>query len=107
MWKAKRLYTVLLILGRMTRDGKSRRGACPLPEYEESIRMNSARSIRHALIAAACLVLGTPPAFAQKGDPAAGFPGRPIRVLVPFSPGGQPDLFGRLIAQKVSDALGQ
>jgi len=70
--------------------------------------MKPVHSIRHPLVVvAACLVFGAPPAFAQKGDPAAGFPSRPIRVLVPFSPGGQPDIFGRLIAQKVSDALGQ
>ena len=66
------------------------------------------RSLRQPLVvAAACLVLGAPPGFAQKSESAAGFPHRPIRVLVPFSPGGQPDIFGRLIAQKVSDALGQ
>jgi tripartite-type tricarboxylate transporter receptor subunit TctC len=70
--------------------------------------MESAHLIRHLFSAAAAgLLFGYLPALAQKNDPAAGFPSRPIRVLVPFSPGGQPDIFGRLIAQKVSDALGQ
>jgi len=70
--------------------------------------MKPVRSLLHPLVAAAaCLVFGAPPAFAQKGDPAAGFPHRPIRVLVPFSPGGQPDVFARLIGQKMGEALGQ
>jgi len=62
----------------------------------------------HGLLsAAACLVLVAPAALAQKADPAAGFPNRPIRVIVPFSPGGQPDVFARLIGQKMGEALGQ
>ncbi len=57
--------------------------------------------------AAACLVLGAPVALAQKGDAAAGYPSRPIRFMVPFTPGGQPDIFSRMIGQKMSDAMGQ
>ncbi|OGA20491.1 MAG: hypothetical protein A3I02_13470 [Betaproteobacteria bacterium RIFCSPLOWO2_02_FULL_67_26] len=70
--------------------------------------MISARSTTHALVSvAACFVLGAPAALAQKADPAAGFPGRPIRFMVPFTPGGQPDIFSRMIGQKMSEALGQ
>jgi tripartite-type tricarboxylate transporter receptor subunit TctC len=58
------------------------------------------------LLATACLAAGTPGAYAQKGD-AAGFPSRPIRVIVPFTPGGQPDIVSRMIAQKMGDAVGQ
>lgn len=47
------------------------------------------------------------PALAQKGDPAAGFPSRPIRVVVGFTPGGQPDIYARLIQAKLTDALHQ
>lgn len=57
--------------------------------------------------AAACLLLGAPAAAAQKGDPAVSFPNRPIRIIVPFTPGGQPDIFSRMIAQKVGETLGQ
>jgi len=57
---------------------------------------------------AACLVLGSPATlFAQGVDAAAGFPSRPIRIVVPFTPGGQPDVFSRMIAQKASEALRQ
>src|SRR5437879_730961 len=38
---------------------------------------------------------------------AAQYPSRPIRLLVPFPPGGGPDLVGRILAPKFSDALGQ
>ena len=36
----------------------------------------------------------------------AAFPDRPIRLLVPFGPGGPVDVVARLIAQPLSDALG-
>ncbi len=66
------------------------------------------RSPMHVIVSAAgFLVLIAPAALAQKADPAAGFPNRPVRVIVPFTPGGQPDVFARLIGQKMGEALGQ
>ncbi|MGE0559723.1 MAG: Bug family tripartite tricarboxylate transporter substrate binding protein [Burkholderiales bacterium] len=45
------------------------------------------------------------------GFPVAGhtqaYPERPVRLIVPFSPGGTSDLVGRIIAGKLSDDLGQ
>src|SRR3954453_21627761 len=35
------------------------------------------------------------------------YPNPPIRMIVPDAPGGSPDQLGRLVAQKLSDALGQ
>jgi len=70
--------------------------------------MTSAHRFTSALLSAfACLSFGAPDARAQKADPAAGFPNRPIRVIVPFTPGGQPDVFARLIGQKMAESLGQ
>jgi tripartite-type tricarboxylate transporter receptor subunit TctC len=70
--------------------------------------MMSARTTRNALYSAlACIAVSTPVAHAQKGDPAASFPSRPIRIIVPFTPGGQPDIFSRMIGQKMTEALGQ
>ena len=42
------------------------------------------------------------PAFALAQ--ASDFPSRPIRILVPFPPGGAADTFGRLIGQRLGDA---
>lgn len=37
----------------------------------------------------------------------AGFPSRPLRLVIPFSPGGGTDLVGRAIADKLSQGWGQ
>ena len=44
---------------------------------------------------------------AAGADPAAGFPARPVRIVIPFTPGGQPDIVARMIAPKLTDSLGQ
>jgi tripartite-type tricarboxylate transporter receptor subunit TctC len=38
---------------------------------------------------------------------ALAYPARPVRMIVPFAPGGQNDAIGRLIAQKLSEHLGK
>ncbi len=35
------------------------------------------------------------------------FPNKPIRIIIPYAPGGSPDTLGRTLAQASSDALGQ
>jgi tripartite-type tricarboxylate transporter receptor subunit TctC len=56
---------------------------------------------RRALLAAAGGLLAAP-ASAQEAWPA-----RPIRVIVPFAPGGTSDLLARLAANEMSRTLGQ
>src|ERR1700724_3144763 len=54
-----------------------------------------------AAIAAASLFAQLCPAIAQD------YPTRPITLIVPYPPGGGVDTMGRLIGQRLSDALGQ
>lgn len=59
---------------------------------------------RHLIALAAATTLSTmPQAFAQ----SAGFPNRPIKLVVPFPAGISPDVVARLIGDKLSAALGQ
>src|SRR5262249_40991284 len=38
---------------------------------------------------------------------AQAYPSRPVRMIVPFGPGGNADVFGRIIAQKLSEQIGK
>jgi tripartite-type tricarboxylate transporter receptor subunit TctC len=38
---------------------------------------------------------------------AQAFPSRPVRVIIPFTPGGAPDVLLRLVAQRLSEKWGQ
>ena len=58
-------------------------------------------SSRQLVFAAAAAVLMVQPVCAQN------YPNRPIRLVVPFSPGGAADVPGRILTQKMSEALGQ
>ncbi|MBP0620545.1 tripartite tricarboxylate transporter substrate binding protein [Cupriavidus consociatus] len=62
------------------------------------------RSRRHALALLSCLALSAaamPPVLAQS------FPVKPIRLVVPYPPGGPTDIVARVVGQKLSDKLGQ
>ena len=59
--------------------------------------------IRNLAICAALLgtALAIPPAS------AASYPDHPVKIIVPFAAGGPTDVMARLLAQKLSDKLGQ
>lgn len=54
-----------------------------------------------AFVVAAGGLIAAEPVLSQ------GYPGRPVRVIVPFSPGGGSDIIARLFGPRLSDRLGQ
>ncbi len=65
-------------------------------------------SSRHALIS---ILLGTVFALlsglATGQETAVSFPNKPVKMLVPYAPGGLPDTMARIVAQRLSESLGQ
>ena len=55
----------------------------------------------------AALLAGTMLAAAAASALAQGYPNRPIKIIVSFTPGGGNDVYGRAIAQKLWERLGQ
>jgi tripartite-type tricarboxylate transporter receptor subunit TctC len=54
-----------------------------------------------AALCAVLLLAGALPASAQQ------YPGKPVRVIVPFAAGGTPDIVGRVISQQLAAQTGQ
>jgi tripartite-type tricarboxylate transporter receptor subunit TctC len=58
-----------------------------------------------ALTALAAVVAGgvvAPASFAQEG-----YPSKPVRFIAPYPPGGSSDVLARVLAQKLTEALGR
>ena len=62
------------------------------------------RSILQSLAACAALFAL---AVAVAPASAAGYPDKPVKIIVPFAPGGPTDVIGRMFAQKLSESMGQ
>jgi tripartite-type tricarboxylate transporter receptor subunit TctC len=61
---------------------------------------------RRLVIAASAAMLAAPLVRAQ-GSSAAGWPNRPIRLVIPYGTGGATDSIGRVLATRLSEAVGQ
>lgn len=61
----------------------------------------SLRIARHVALVVAAVLVAAPVAIAQT------YPAKPVKLVVPFPPGGSLDLTGRLLAQKLTEAWGQ
>jgi len=62
-----------------------------------------ARDIAFLAFFSAVLLMPSAGARAQSND----FPTRPLRIIVPFPPGGGSDIVARIVAQRLTDAVGQ
>lgn len=60
------------------------------------------RRLLEASVAALILAMSSPSLVAE-----AGYPSRPVRVIVPFAPGGGVDILARHVSRKLSERLGQ
>ena len=58
------------------------------------------RHLIHAIVLALCATISAA-AIAQP------YPNRPVKVIIPFPPGGTLDIVGRMLAQKLGDQTGQ
>ena len=63
-------------------------------------------SRRRLLASLACVAAAPPLARPALAQPEA-FPSRPVTIVVPFSPGGSTDVVTRLMAERMSAALGK
>src|SRR3954462_11532462 len=54
-----------------------------------------------------CLALSLFAALSVAPASAQSYPAKPIRLLVPFGPGGVGDITSRAVMQKMSEAMGQ
>ena len=65
------------------------------------------RAVRTSLRLLLCLALATSLSLAEGSAQTTKYPDRPVKVLVGFSAGGGTDVIARILAQKMTESLGQ
>ena len=68
----------------------------------------SAHPSRREILRTACFAMGAmaTPGLGLKQVRAAGYPERPIKIIVPFAPAGPTDIMARILSTHLGDALG-
>src|ERR671916_458604 len=82
-----------------SRDARKRTSPTVIARNSVTKQSRGARKILVLIAAALSLV----PALA----PAQQYPIKPVRVVIPWPPGGSNDVVGRIVAQKLSETTGQ
>ncbi len=62
---------------------------------------------RHVCLTLSLAALTCVPIAAQAQAPAADWPQRPVRIVVPYGPGSSPDVLARLLGDRLGQRLGQ
>jgi tripartite-type tricarboxylate transporter receptor subunit TctC len=62
---------------------------------------------RKLLLAASACALGVTLPSGSVAQVATAFPSKPIRIIIPYAPGGTTDIVGRRMGQRLSELLGQ
>jgi tripartite-type tricarboxylate transporter receptor subunit TctC len=62
-------------------------------------------TIARSLVVFALASIAT--AHAQHGESIGDYPSRPLRMIIPFAPGGASDFVGRILQPKLTEVLGQ
>ena len=70
--------------------------------FTRTLAGSRVRLARSAALVAALLAATATAALAQDG-----YPNRPITIIVPYAPGGQGDVFARLVGERMTQKMGQ
>src|SRR6266849_5633672 len=72
---------------------------------KKNLVASSCRTVRVALLGAGAAVFAANSVLAQSS--AEKYPEKPIKIIVPFAPGGSVDILARVVGQKLTESWGQ